>query len=70
MRFNEPTKWELFTDGFHNFWNCLDCYDDVEKFPQDFWEALSWGWMEMYIFPYDDLFHPHLSDERILRLGK
>ena len=28
MRFENPTKWELFLDGFHNFWNCLDCYND------------------------------------------
>ena len=27
MRFENPTKLELFLDGFHNFWNCLDCYN-------------------------------------------
>jgi len=70
MRFQEPTKWELFLDGFHNFLYAWECHDTVEKFPQDFWEALSWGWMEEYIFPYDDPFNPHLSDERKLRLGK
>ena len=70
MRFKEPTKWELFLDGFHNFLYALDCYDTVEHFPDDFWEALSYGWMEEYIFPYDDIFNPNVSDERKLRLGQ
>jgi len=45
MRFENPTKWELFLDGFHNFWYALDSYDTIEHFPDDFWEALSYGWM-------------------------
>ena len=28
MRFQEPTKWELFLDGFHDFLYAWDCYDD------------------------------------------
>ena len=70
MRFQEPTKWELFLDGFHNFMYALDSYDTIEHFPQDFWEALSHGWMQEYIFPYDDPFNPTISPERKLRLGK
>lgn len=35
----------------------------------DFWYELNDGWMSMYIYPYDDLYHPTLSDERKLRLG-
>lgn len=36
----------------------------------DFWEELNSGWMNTYIYPYDDLYHPTLSDERKLRLGR
>jgi len=32
MRFEEPTRWELFLDGFHNFWYALDSYDTIEHF--------------------------------------
>jgi len=39
MRFENPTKWELFLDGFHNFWYALDSYDTIEHFPDDFWET-------------------------------
>ena len=70
MRFQEPTKWELFLDGFHNFWYAWDSYDTIEHFPQDFWEALSYGWMQEYIFPYDDWYNPTISPERKLRLGQ
>ena len=71
MRFQEPTKWEIFLDGFHNFWYALDSYDTIEHFPQDFWEALSSGWYDTYIYPYDDIFYGHIpSPERKLRLGQ
>jgi hypothetical protein len=71
MRFEEPTRLELFLDGFHDFWYALDCYNDGHKWGYgEFWEALSSGWYDEYIYPYDDLYHPHLSDERVLRLGK
>ena len=70
MRFEEPTKWELFLDGFHNFWYALDSYDTIEHFPQDFWEALSYGWMREYIWDYDDPFTRTISPERKLRLGQ
>lgn len=70
MRFEEPTKWELFLDGFSNILYILDCYDDSDVYPNDFWEALSAGWMEEYIYPYDDIYNRHLSDERKLRLGQ
>ena len=69
MRFEEPTKWELFLDGFHSFWYALDSYDTVEHFPDDFWEALSYGWMQIYIYPYDDAYNPTISHVRQLRLG-
>jgi len=70
VRFEEPTKWELFLDGFHNFWNCLDCYNDGDTWGYDeFWEGLSLGWYMEYIYPYDDAYNPTISHVRQLRLG-
>jgi len=71
MRFEEPTRWELFLDGFHNFWNCLDCYNDGDTWGYDeFWEGLNLGWYMEYIYPYDDAFNPTISPERKLRLAQ
>ena len=71
MRFESPTKLELFLDGFHNFWNCLDCYNDGDDWGYDeFWEGLSLGWYMEYIYPYDDAFNPTISPERKLRLDQ
>ena len=71
MRFQEPTKWELFLEGFHDFWYALESYDTIEHFPDDFWEALSSGWYDTYIYPYDDIFYGHIpSPERKLRLDQ
>ncbi len=64
------SKWEWFVEGFRNIHYILDCYETVEHFPDDFWEALSWGWMSEYIFPYDDPYNPYISPERKLRLGR
>jgi hypothetical protein len=63
------TKWEWFREGFFNIKYILDCYDTVEHFPDDFWEALSWGFMEMEIFPYDDPYNPKLSKQRKMLYG-
>jgi hypothetical protein len=70
VRFEEPTKWELFLDGFHNFLYAWDSYDTIEHFPDDFWESLSYGWMQMEIYDYDDPFNRTISPERKLRLGQ
>ena len=34
-----------------------------------FWEDINLGWYEMYIYPFDDLYVPKISNERKLRLG-
>ena len=71
MRFENPTKWEIFLDGFRNFWNCLDCYNDGDTWGYDeFWEGLNLGWYLEYIYPYDDGFNPTISPERKLRLDE
>ena len=59
------SKWEWFVEGFLNIRYIMSCYGD-----NDFWEALSWGYYEMYIFPYDDCYNPTISKERQLRLGQ
>jgi hypothetical protein len=66
----QMTKWEWFIEGFRNISYIMDCYETVEHFPDDFWEALSWGWMSEYITPYDDPYNPYISKERKLRLGR
>ena len=71
MNFKEPTKWELFLEGFHDFWYAWDCYNDGDEWGYgEFWEALSSGWYDEYIYPYDDIFYGHIpSPERKLRLS-
>ena len=64
------SNWEHFIEGFQHINYILDCYKYPECCYDDFWEALSWGWMQEYIFPYDDPYNPYLSPERKLRLGK
>jgi hypothetical protein len=71
VRFQEPTKWELFLDGFHNILYILDCYNDGDEWGYgEFWESLSIGWYREYIFPYDDPYNITISPERKLRLAQ
>ena len=59
---------ETIGDGFDNFRYALDCYNCEEYC--EFWEALSLGWMQQYVTPYDDWYNPTISPERQLRLGQ
>jgi len=71
VRFEEPTKWEYFLDGFRNILYILDCYDDGDEWGYgEFWESLSIGWFQEYIYPYDDPYHLKISPERKLRLAE
>ena len=71
MRFEEPTKLELFLDGFRNILCIIDCYNDGDEWGYDeFWESLSIGWMQMEIYPYDDPYNLTISPERKLRLAQ
>jgi hypothetical protein len=64
------SKWEWFVEGFRNFKYALDCYNDGHKYGyNDFWEALSWGFMQMEIFPYDDPYNKTLSKQRKMLYG-
>ena len=65
------TKLEWFIEGFRNIEYIIDCRATMNHFGyDDFLEALSWGWMCEYVYPYDDPYNPYLSDERKLRLGR
>jgi hypothetical protein len=65
------TKWEWFIEGFRNIEYIIDCRATMNHFGyDDFWEALSWGWMCEYVYPYDDPYNPYISKERKLRLGR
>ena len=71
MRFENPTKLELFLDGFHDFLYAWDCYIAGDEYGYgEFWEALSSGWYDDYIYPYDDPYNITISPERKLRLNQ
>jgi len=71
MRFETQSKWQDFLDGFRNVLYILDCYDDGDVWGYgEFWESLSIGWMQEYIYPYDDWYQPSKSKERKLRLAQ
>ncbi len=64
------SKWEWFVDGFRNIEYIIDCRATMDHFGyDDFWEALSWGWMCSEIFPYDDPYNPKLSKQRKMLYG-
>jgi hypothetical protein len=53
--------------------NCISFrfihYDDnIDRLA--FFEELNCGWYQMYIYPYDDLYMPIISEERKKRLGE
>ena len=53
-------------DGFENFESCLWAHN---RYREEFWESLSMGWYDEYIYPYDDIYGViPVSEERILRL--
>jgi len=71
MRFETQSKWQDFLDGFRNVLYILDCYDDGDEWGYgEFWESLSIGWMQEYIYDYDDPYNLTISPERKLRLAQ
>lgn len=71
------SNWQWFIEGFLNIGYIISCYKALYNSPEnysfirdDFFEALSWGWMTTYIFPYEDYYNPYISPERKLRLGR
>jgi len=41
------TKWRDFLEGFLNIPYIIDSYDTIEHFPDDFWESINWGYIQM-----------------------
>ena len=71
MRFETQSKWEDFLDGFHNILCIIDCYNDGDEWGYgEFWESLSIGWYQEYIYDYDDAYNITISPERKLRLDQ
>jgi hypothetical protein len=71
VRFETQPKWENLLDGFRNVLYILDCYNDGDEWGYgEFWESLSIGWFQEYIYPYDDPYNITISPERRLRLGQ
>ncbi len=72
MRFEEPTRWELFLDGWNTILSAidfrLDYTDNIDRCA--FFEEINLGWYQMYIYPYDDWYVPIISKERRLRLAQ
>lgn len=65
----QMNRLEFFLDGFFNIKYIIDCYETIEIFPDDFWESLSLGFMQMEIFPYDDPYNRKLSKQRKMLYG-
>jgi len=72
MRFESSTYLEVFLDGFSNVLGLLECRSNMnDKWTRiEFWERLSLGWMDTYIYPYDDPFNSKISKQRKMRIGQ
>lgn len=72
---------DKFLDGFSGLSLAFEWWRDLLSIPKssdslieyvDFWEELNSGWMQEYIWPYDDIFgvSKRPSEQRKLRLGR
>ncbi len=71
--------WNDFWQSFEGLALAFEWWQALLSIPQssdylceyvDFWEELNHGWMREYIWPYDDMYNPTVSDARKLRLGR
>ena len=59
----------------NSWWSWANCInfrfveynDNIDRCA--FFEELNNGWYQMYIYPYDDMYQPTISEERKNRLG-
>ena len=62
-----------FEDAWWSWGNCInfrfDKYEDNIDY-RAFFEEISIGYYQEYIYPYDDWYNPTISPERQLRLGQ
>jgi hypothetical protein len=60
----------------NSYWSVRNCIAFRQDNYQDnidrcaFFEELNLGWYQMYIYPYDDLYLPTISEERRTRLNQ
>lgn len=60
----------------NSYWSVRNCITFRQDHYQDnidrlaFFEELNLGWYQMYIYPYDDLYLPTISQERKLRINQ
>ena len=60
----------------NSYWSVRNCITFRQDNYQDniarcaFFEELNLGWYQMYIYPYDDLYLPTISEERKLRINQ
>ena len=59
-------------DGFGSIYVAFDFRfvgynDNIDRCA--FFEEINLGWYEMYISPYDDIYYPYWSQERVFWLG-
>ena len=60
----------------NSYWSWVNCIsfrqdhyiDNIDRCA--FFEELNLGWYQMYIYPYDDLYIPSISQERRTRLNQ
>jgi hypothetical protein len=60
----------------NSYWSVLNCFtfrldnydDNIDRCA--FFEEINSGWYQMYIYPYDDLYLPTISQERKLRIDQ
>ena len=62
-----------FEDSWWSWGNCINFRfvnyeDDIDR--KAFFEELNNGWYQMYIYPWDDMYIPIISDERKMRLAE
>jgi hypothetical protein len=72
-------KTDRFLGGFEGFAVAFGWWCFLLRLPKscdylceraELWEELSAGWMQEYIWPYDDWYNPTVSPQRKLRLGR
>lgn len=57
-------------EGWESFVYAIQYRFGGDEYEIDFWEEISNGWYQEYIYPYDDLYIPTISVERKLRLDE
>ena len=65
--------WDWIDNSWWSWANCInfrfvEYNDNIDRCA--FFEELNNGWYQMYIYPYDDMYYPTISEERKKWLGE